>query len=134
VYLLRAPSQALSDMIDEVSADLAKYPQIRFGLAFEAPNDPLLNKLSADNPPDSRILLGQAMADSLGSEVEVNQPFAAPLVDKNQSSRIAAIPSQGEVLVNSNRKRGSELSAQALEVGASSKDRHSFLLLFIRRN
>ncbi len=147
VYLIRAASSSLDSIFETMREDRKNFPLIRFGISYELPNDPLLDKLSATDDSEASELMGQlkqkngtvafgqAIADAVGTNAQVTADlnFATPLVQSAEqefrASPFEAIPAQGK-LVGSSRK-GTQLDA-TLESSATNGEM-SFLLLFVRQ-
>ncbi len=147
VYLIRAASYSLDSIFETMREDRKNFPLIRFGISYELPNDPLLDKLSSKEDSETSelmgqlqqkngtIALGQAIADAVGTnpQVTANLNFVTPLVQSAEqefrASPFEAIPAQGK-LVGSSRK-GTQLDA-TLESSAANGEM-SFLLLFVRQ-
>ena len=147
VYLIRAASSSLDSIFETMREDRKNFPLIRFGISYELPNDPLLDKLSATDDSEASelmgqlkqkngtVALGQAIADAVGTNAQVTTDlnFVTPLVQSAEqefrASPFEAIPAQGK-LVGSSRK-GTQLDA-TLESSAANGEM-SFLLLFVRQ-
>lgn len=142
VYLLRAAMQPLDTMLETMRMDLDTFPVFRFGLAFELPSDPLLDKLSLDSSNgeslnslktiNGPVVLSQSMADAISGYVDADDSFAAPLVaaDQNEfrASPFEAIPVQGKLVGSSKRLAKSPLALSNTDDGKS-----AFLLMFVRQ-
>lgn len=147
VYLIRTSSVSLDSILETIREDNTTFPLIRFGISYELPNDPLLDKLSSTDDSEASelmgqlkqkngtVALGQAIADAVGTNAQVTADlnFAAPLVQSAEqefrASPFEAIPVQGK-LVGSSRK-ATQLDA-TLESSAANGEM-SFLLLFVRQ-
>lgn len=147
VYLIRAASSSLDSIFETMREDKKNFPLIRFGISYELPNDPLLDKLSSTDDSEASdlmgqlkqkngtVALGQAIADAVGTNAQVTTDlnFVTPLVQSAEqefrASPFEAIPAQGK-LVGSSRK-GTQLDA-TLESSAANGEM-SFLLLFVRQ-
>lgn len=147
VYLIRAASSSLDSIFETMREDRKNFPLIRFGISYELPNDPLLDKLSSTDDSEASdlmgqlkqkngtVALGQAIADAVGTNAQVTTDlnFVTPLVQSAEqefrASPFEAIPAQGK-LVGSSRK-GTQLDA-TLESSAANGEM-SFLLLFVRQ-
>lgn len=147
VYLIRAASSSLDSIFETMREDRKNFPLVRFGMSYELPSDPLLDKLSSTDDSEASdlmgqlkqkngtVTLGQAIADAVGTNAQVTADlnFATPLVQSAEqefrASPFEAIPAQGK-LVGSSRK-GTQLDA-TLESSAANGEM-SFLLLFVRQ-
>lgn len=146
VYLIRASLTSLDSIFETMREDRKNFPLIRFGISYELPNDPLLDKLSSTDSEASELMgqlkqkngavaFGQAIADTVGSNAQVTKDlsFATPLVQPAEqefrASPFEAIPVQGK-LVGSSRK-AAQLDS-TLESAAANGEM-GFLLLFVRQ-
>jgi negative regulator of sigma E activity len=140
VYLFRAPLESLDTVLSTMMENSDTYPVVRFGMAFELPSDPLLDKLSLNPAGDEAKLtlqtvngsigLAQSVANSVSSYVDADDSFAVPLVtgqDEFRASPFASIPHQGKLVGSSKR-----LTKSTFSLNDNDEGKLGFLLLFVR--
>jgi hypothetical protein len=140
VYLFRAPLESLDTVLSTMTENPDTYPVVRFGMAFELPSDPLLDKLSLNPAGDEAKLalqtvngsigLAQSVANSVSSYVDADDSFAVPLVtgqDEFRASPFASIPHQGKLVGASKR-----LTKSTFSLNDNDEGKLGFLLLFVR--
>lgn len=142
VYLFRAPTESIGNIVEVLMNDLANYPVARLGLAFEMPSDPLIDQLSVNSPGkdssaslgsvNSLIGLSQMIADAVSNYVDADDAFAAPLVAADRedfrASPFDSIPPQGKLIGSSKRTKSAAPTLDSMGDG-----KFAFLLLFVRQ-
>ncbi|MFO0939215.1 MAG: hypothetical protein U0930_00465 [Pirellulales bacterium] len=145
VYLLKASLSSMDSILESIRSNPTSFFNVRLGMAYELPSDPLVDKLSADVQKEvdalnslmkqsaAPILLGQAIANSVvdNQDVTVDQSFASPLVARDgdvRPSPFESIPEQGKLVSSSGRRLKNTIHQQTIE-----DDEKSFALLFVRQ-
>lgn len=145
VYLLRASLSSMDLILETIRSTPSSFTNVRLGMAYELPSDPLVDKLSADMQKEvdalssllkessTPILLGNAIASSVveNQQVTVDQSFASPLVAASgdfRASPFESIPEQGKLVSSSSRSPKSVLQQQGAE-----DNEKGFALLFVRQ-
>lgn len=141
-YLIRANTVSLGAMLEEIQADMNRFPVVRLGIAYGLPGESLLEQLASSDPKSEEsqlptngvISMAQAMAKSVSETVTVDEAFAIPLVDEKPAdekspfaSRMSSIPFQGLPVSSSSRNQ-----SLRSPLATPSEEGMSFLLLLVR--